>query len=116
MVAGRSDESVSLGGLEWSAIALFSLGLGLSVFVLMPSQRWIFWHQPQSLLAVYFDPGPPKRLSEFRRAMAYYNGEHLENNASESVGSPSSSGRLPSVLQPKSFSGWWCLRHDTAHP
>jgi hypothetical protein len=80
-LADRTGPGENLGSLEWSAIGLFFVCLGLSVFVLAPTPRWISWHQPQVLLALYLDPEAPVPLSEFRRALAYYNGEHYAHNA-----------------------------------
>jgi hypothetical protein len=72
--------AADLAAVEWFAIGFFCAAFAISLGILMPSRNWVFWHHPHSLLGVYVDPGPPTTLSEFRRSIAFYNGEHYDTN------------------------------------
>ena len=94
LVAGTSVATAVLGGLagasasparldpaSWVAIELFVGVVLLSLVVVSPRTNTALAHHPDRLVHAYLDREPPASLSEYRRAIAFYNGRNFDANA-----------------------------------
>jgi hypothetical protein len=94
LVAGASVATAVLGGLagasasptrldpsSWVAIGLFVGVVLLSLVVVSPRTNTALAHHSDRLVDAYLDREPPTSLSEYRRAIAFYNGRNFDANA-----------------------------------
>jgi hypothetical protein len=68
-----------LGGLEWSAIALFLLVVVSTLMVLTP-WRLQLTHHPHSLIDYHLETAPISSLADVYSDLAYWNGVNYDEN------------------------------------
>jgi hypothetical protein len=79
--ATRPAAHARLDPSSWVAVGLFVGVVLLSLFVVTPRTNTALSHHPDLLVRTYLNREPPVSLSEYRRAIAFYNGRNFDANA-----------------------------------
>jgi hypothetical protein len=80
-LAGASPSPAGLDPSSWVATGLFFGVVLLSLVVVSPRTNTALAHHPDRLVHTYLDHEPSASLSEYRRAIAFYNGRNFDANA-----------------------------------
>jgi hypothetical protein len=109
--ATRPAAHERLDGASWVAIGLFVSVVLLSLRVMTPAKA-AFSHHPDHLIEAYLNHDPQASLSEYRRAIAFYNGRNLDANTRQLHVLPPRSRLLACASDASSSSGYGSWQAD----